>query len=298
MVQVGRISKLMVDYMANGKIGSVRTSPRGPRFEVLLKNENATGCVFYGKQCNHCDIPTLGMGINPKENQRLLVEDIVKLDHEKDRVKQVNIYGSGNVLSRKEISDETFNYSLICMLMFRNLECVGIDSRPEIAISSGKERIEHGLSIVSRTHIRLEVIVGYETQDVKLRTSEQGLNKKISERHMELVFELAKQLGLGLQINVMLMPVPTMQLSDAVEEAVRTIMRVRELKDKFGVEFVLVNLHPLYITRKMLRKWGDGILENPLPSHAEIQEILSRCGNILPIFVGLDDEGLSMKKNY
>src|SRR3989338_927446 len=285
--------------MANGKIGSIRVSPRGPRFEVLLKNENAKGCVFYGRQCNHCDIPTLGMGINPKENQRLLVEDIVKLGDEKDLVKQVNLYGSGNVLSRIEISDETFNFAITSMLMFRNLECIGIDSRPEIAISRmGKERIEHALYIISRTSIRFEVIVGYETQDVQLRTSEGGLHKMISEKHMEQVFQLAKELGLGLQINVMLMPVPTMQLRDAVEEEVRTIERVKELQNKFGVAFVLVNLHPLYITRKMLAKWGEGILSNPLPSHAEIQEVVSRCGRLLPIFVGLDDEGLSVKKDY
>lgn len=278
------------------KHGTIRASPRGDRFDFVLRSEGS-GCKFFRTQCNHCETPTLTNGPKASRNRDLLVETITELDS-RAPVKQANLFGCGSVLDGDEITDETFAFALSHLTAsFPSLECLGVDTRPEIALSRpSRTRIDQALELISS--VRFELVIGYETQDVHLRTHGDGLNKKITERHMQQVFALAKQLGLGLQINVMLMPVPTMSLPEAVEEAVKTIQHVRRLQETCGVPPVLINLNPLYITRRMIEKFGSGILDVPLPSEAEIDQVLTRCKGILPIFVGLDDEGLALKKAF
>lgn len=279
-----------------GRHRTIRPSPRGNRFDALLLPE-LSRCPFYRTQCHHCGIPTLPQ-VSPAQNQSLLEEGIQKLgDQARGSVRQANLFGSGNVLNRVEISDETYLFALSRLRdSFPNMECLGVDTRPETALSwSGRRRIDQALAAISP--VRFELIVGYETQDERLRTSPAGLNKKISEQCMRDVFALAQGLGLGLQINVMLMPVPTMALPEAVEEAVRTIQHIARLQQQFSIP-VLINLNPLYINRRMLGTWGPAILESPLPSFQEIEVVVSRCSGLLPIFVGLDDDGLAIKKAY
>ncbi len=273
---------------------TIRSSPRGNRFDAILLSE-LSKCPFYKKQCNHCEIPSLPMR-SPKENHDALVEDIMRLDG-RETVKQANVFGTGNVLNPNEITNETFAFAIGYLpRSFPNLECLGVDTRPEIALSkAGRARIAQALQAVST--IRFELIIGYETQDIELRTSATGLNKRITEQHMQDVFQLAKELGLGLQINVMLMPLPTMTLRAAIDEAVLTIQHIAEMQAKFNV-YVLINLNPLYINHAMLEKLGNSVLEVETPSFAHIAEVISCVGHLLPVFVGLDDDGLAVKKGY
>ncbi len=96
----------------------------------------------------------------------------------------------------------------------------------------------------------------------------------------------------------MLMPVSTMSPMEAVDEAVRSVRHIEEMKDRFGIQHVLVNLHPLFITARIITKWGRGVLETALPTDREIEEVLGRCEGSLPIFVGRYDEGLAVKKAF
>lgn len=278
--------------------GLVRDSPRGLRLDVLITTENAGGCKFFRTQCNHCNMPDLGRGTEPSKNHETLVSAVTGLGELSQKIKQINVYSSGNVLDRDEITDETFEFAL--NLLARNflvVECVGMDARPEIVLSeTGMERIGRARTMLDG--IRIEPIIGYETQDERIRMGKDGLNKKITEAKMEAVFRLVKENGLGLQVNIMLMPVPTMSLRDAMTEAVLSIRHIHAMKERFGVRHVLVNLHPLFVSRKMIDKWGTEVLDRPLPTDHEINEVVEVCKHLLPIFVGRYDEGLAVKKAY
>ncbi len=278
--------------------GLVRESPRGLRFDMLIKTENPQGCKFYETQCNHCSMPDIGRGTDPSANQNTLLAAVATIGETAQRIKQVDIYSTGNVLDRDEIGDGTFDFALdLVARSFLVAECLGMDARPEIVVSEfGRKRLARAIDILDG--IRVEPIIGYETQDEKLRMSPGGLNKKISEAKMEAVFRLAKELGLGLQVNIMLMPVPTMTFRDAMTEAVLSIRHIYAMKERFGVRHVLINLHPLFITQKMIEKWGRDILTRPLPTDHEINEVVEVCKHLLPIFVGRYDEGLAIRKAF
>lgn len=284
--------------MLKTEMGLVRNSPRGLRLDVLVKTENARGCKFFRTQCNHCNMLDVGTGIEPSENQQTLTEAIARLGTIAEQIRQADIYCTGNVLDKDEVSDSTFGFALeLFARSLPSIECVGMDGRPEIVLTkTGRNRLERATRVLEG--IRIEPIIGYETQDKRLRMSQNGLNKKITDAHMEAVFRLVKELGLGLQINIMLMPVPTMSLKEAVDEAIHSIIYIREMKDRFGITDILVNLHPLFITSRIIAKWGHRVLEVGLPTDKEIEEVIERCKGILPIFIGRYDEGLSIKKAF
>ncbi|MBI5227630.1 hypothetical protein HY988_03520 [Candidatus Micrarchaeota archaeon] len=279
--------------------GLVRQSPRGLRFDYLLKTENAQGCKFYKTQCDHCNIPDIGRGTPPQENIMGLVRAIASIDvNDLRMIKQADLYCTGNVLDKDEVGNNTFEVATrLFISVFSNLSHIGVDTRPEIALTeTGTERL-----LEIKGHHYVEPIIGYETHNDHLRTSKNGLHKTITREHMEAIFRLVRDCGLGLQVNVMLMPVPTMELREAVEEAINTITYLAKMSERFRrtePQPVLINLHPLYVTQKMVAKWGEEILRRPLPGDAEIDEVVARCKDILPIFVGRYDEGLGIRKAY
>lgn len=284
--------------MLKTEMGLIRNSPRGLRLDVLVKTENARGCKFFRTQCNHCGMQDIGTGIEPSENQQTLIEAIARLGTIAEQIRQADIYCTGNVLDKDEVSDSTFGFALeLFARSLPSIECVGMDGRPEIVLTkTGRNRLERAQRVLEG--IRIEPIIGYETHNREIRTGRDGLHKKITEAHMEAVFRLVKESGLGLQVNIMLMPVPTMSLRDAMVEAVLSIRHIHAMKEQFGIRHVLINLHPLFVTQKMIDKWGIGVLDRPLPTDHEIGEVVEVCKHLLPIFVGRYDEGLAVKKAF
>jgi uncharacterized Fe-S cluster-containing MiaB family protein len=145
----------------------------------------------------------------------------------------------------------------------------------------------------------LQISAGYETQDPYLRNA--ILWKGYPEEKVQNVFALLARAGersgdpIWLDEYVMLKPAVGLTTDEAVHEAVETILHLERLGEHFGVP-VSVRLNPTFaaVGSELYLQFTQSCYQPP--TLRDVYEVLARCHDLgvrVPIFVGLNDEGLT-----
>ena len=140
--------------------------------------------------------------------------------------------------------------------------------------------------------VRLEVGLGYETHDPHLRNK--VLGKGLSERALRGMFVTLADNECALKAYLMLKPHHSLTEQDGILEAQAGLSHLAGLGREFGVP-VSIHLNPTYIAEGC-RLTGELVAHGYEPPELSsvLEVVRSSCTLDLPIYVGLDDEGLAI----
>ncbi len=216
-----------------------------------------------------------GSTLNPATMPREALSDILRLAHE--RLPELTIVCLETRFETVQVDDLVRLHRLLA----------------ELHRESPGRRAERSCQV--------QISAGYETQDAYLRN--QILRKGYPEKQVQAFYaryaaasELCGE-RLLLDENVLLKPAAGMTSDEAVAEAVETILHVHRLGTHFKIP-VSVRLHPTFVARGSLlaRQFEQGHYQPPtLEDCVEVLRRVAALGVSLPVYVGLDDEGLAQE---
>jgi radical SAM enzyme (TIGR01210 family) len=203
-------------------------------------------------------------------------------------VERVSVFNSGSVLDQRTLPTSALWHLFDRLSKLPNLKLVSLDTRAEFVEGWELDGLLRRLG-----RIGLEVAVGYETQNERIRN--RVLRKGLSERTFRDLCAMLASKGVRLKAYVMVKPDPSMTEREGVEEAVRTLRRIAALRRRSGLA-VCAHLNPTYVAKgsKLEREFRSKHYSPPrLWSVVDI--ILRMAGAGLSIQVGLDTEGLAVR---
>jgi len=285
--------------------------------------------VFYTQKCewSRCSFCTL-----PSESSTQLVhKDSVRAqcDHvfenlnnwQKNSIKRIFLSNNGSILNQDIMSPESLRY--ICEMAYKelpNLEIICLETRFDTVEDF---ELEEHLSLYASWHdiyikehrkakepVQLQISAGYETQDTYLRNN--VLCKGYSEEEVVSFFELCKSVtDKHNQINsrqiqilsdeyVMLKPAVGMTDEEAEIESFHTIAHLDALGKQYNIP-ISIRLNPTFVAKgsELYDEFQKGNYK-PSTLQSVVNVLLMCCkANInLPIFVGLNEEGLSADHSF
>ncbi len=253
----------------------------GKRVSLTLGNEQGVCTFKHGKypQCNYCAIGD-GNGIfTPEENERVIKET---LRQNGPGMNHLVVFCYGNVLHEAEVSKRTLEIVFKEALLYYPLK-IGLESRPEFVTTKKLNDLrELACSTGELGRSSIEIIVGYETQDERIRSD--VLGKSLSEKKMKSCTELLEKDDIGLVCNVMVKPDLSMDEERGIEEAIKTIQHLQLYKHVLKA----LNIYPTYVTKNMALEAKRH--NYAPPSIQSIAKILLSCIGMGPFYVGCDDE--------
>jgi archaeosine synthase beta-subunit len=242
-------------------------------------------CQF---QCSYCALPTRSATgeVSAAQINAQIDQVFAEIEGELGGFQQFSFGNEGSALDRRRFHRESLDYLLRRARAMDNLRVLSIETRPEYI---NHDYLRH---VAQSTHApRLDVTVGFETQDDHIRQS--VLRKKISRRVMEERVALLGAMGVRLTSYVLIKPAPGMSEQDGVGEAVATMEYLREICDRHGTELVIY-LTPTYIAEgshlQQTTRPGDWIPPT-IQSIFEVVVTGHRMG--LPVYTGLWSEELA-----
>ena len=284
--------------------------------------------VFYTQKCewSRCSFCTL-----PSESSTQLVhKDSVRAqcDHvfenlnnwQKNSIKRIFLSNNGSILNQDIMSPESLRY--ICEMAYKelpNLEIICLETRFDTVEDF---ELEEHLSLYASWHdiyknehrkakepVQLQISAGYETQDTYLRNS--VLCKGYSEKEVTNFFKLCKDVtekhnkinSRQIQVlndeYVMLKPAVGMTDEEAEYESFQTIAHLTALGKKHNVP-VSIRLNPTFVAKgsELYDEFKKGNYK-PSTLQSVVKVLLMCCKNNIntPIFIGLNEEGLSIDQS-
>lgn len=264
-------------------------------------------------RCTFCTLPTRSSG-GPVTAADILAQARTALDalsiEQAGTVQRLFLSNNGSILNPATMPREALHDILrLAHERLPRLAIVCLETRFETVQVEDVVGL-HGLlqalhaqspSRVARQSCRLQISAGYETQDSYLRN--QILRKGYPEKQVQAFYAryaaASETCGerLWLDENVLLKPAAGMTAEEAIAEAVETILHVHRLGRHFDIP-VSVRLHPTFVARGSLlaRQFEQGDYQPPsLQDCVEVLRRVAALGVSLPVFVGLDDEGLAQE---
>ncbi len=253
----------------------------GKRVSLTLGNEQGI-CAFKRggyPQCNYCAIGDGNGTFTPEENERVIRET---LRQNGSGMNHLVVFCYGNVLHEAEVSKRTMEIMFKEALTFYPLT-IGLESRPEFVTARKLDELrKFACSTGELGRTSVEIIIGYETQDERIRSN--VLHKSLSEEKMKRCAEMLEIYDIGLVCNVMIKPDVSMDEERGIEEALKTIQHLQSYKPVLKA----LNIYPTYVTKGMA---SEARRHNYAPpSIQSIAKILLSCIGMGPFYVGCDDE--------
>jgi len=265
----------------------IRKTPLGRELVLSLYTK---GCRY--ARCSFCSLPALSAG-----EAAVSARDIrAQVDHALDSypakmlapVQRVSVFNSGSVLDQRTLPTSALWHLFERLPELANLKLVCLDSRAEFIEAWELDGLLRRLD-----GIGLEVAVGYETQDERIRN--RVLRKGLSEKTFQGLCALLASKGARLKAYVMVKPDPSMTERDGVEEAVRTLRHIAALGGSLKLA-VCAHLNPTYVAKGSRLEREFRTRDYSPPRLWSVVDIISRMeGAGLPIQVGLDTEGLAVR---
>lgn len=264
----------------------LQESPAGLELVIALYT---TGCL-YGA-CSFCSLPELSAkdAAVPEEDVKAQV-DAVLAAHAPEllaRVRRVAVFNSGSVLDQRTLATGALLHLFERLRELPSLETVCLDTRAQYVEAAELDALLARLSGRS-----LELAVGYETQDERIRNG--ILRKGLSEGTFQALCALLASKRVKLKAYVMVKPDVALP-DDGVPEAVRTLEHLAATAERHGLE-VSAHLNPTYVARgsaleKEFREQGY----TPPRLWSVVDILLAVEGRGLLVQVGLDDETLAVE---
>jgi radical SAM enzyme (TIGR01210 family) len=284
--------------------------------------------VFYTQKCewSRCSFCTL-----PSESSTKLVhKDAIRAQcdyvfenlnsWQKKSIKRIFLSNNGSMLNQEIVSSESLSY--ICQIAYKelpNLEIICLETRFDTVEEwELEDHLEdyasmHDIYIkehrIAKEPAQLQISAGYETQDTHLRNN--VLCKGYSEEEVVSFFELCKtvtdkhnqdnsrQVQILSDEYVMLKPAVGMTDEEAEIESFQTIAHLAALGEKYNVP-VSIRLNPTFVAKgsELYDEFQKGKYTPPeLKSVVNVLKMCHENGINIPIFVGLNEEGLSIDQS-
>lgn len=246
----------------------------------------------YGR-CAFCALPSMSEG--GEQVSAIDIEqqiDYILSHYSKEQIAQigkVSIYTASSSLDQECLPTRSLMYLILKISYFSKLQMVSLETRPEYVEEWELKTIKNVLG----NHIMLEVGIGYETHDPILRN--QVLHKGLS---VEKLHELCKMLGenaAALKAYIMLKPHHSLTEEQGIQEAINGLDEISQLGKTYKVN-TSVHLNPTYIA-KGCRLTNELIANHYQPPElTSVIKVIEHASQLqLPIYVGLDDEGMAVE---
>jgi radical SAM enzyme (TIGR01210 family) len=202
---------------------------------------------------------------------------------------QFSFGNEGSAFDRQRFFPASMNHLLARTKAMTKLRVLSIETRPEYVTAEALE------AAMKQTTARVDVTVGLETQDDKLRI--EVLNKKVTRRTFEDRVGILGALGATMTSYVLVKPGLRMTEADGIKEAVATIAYLSEVCATNRVPLTIY-LTPTYIAEgsvlgALAKK--DGYLPPTIQSIFQIIVEGRKYG--APIYAGLWSEGLAADRH-
>ena len=262
--------------------------PTGPELVIALY----TRPCRYGR-CTFCSLPALSRGgeeVTPQDIERQVDKALQACSAtELEEVAKVSIYTASSSLDQVSLPTRSLMYLVHRICDLPKLRLVSLETRPEYVEDWELKALRNVLG----ERVRIEVGIGYETHDPVLRN--EVLVKGLTEGSIRALMGLLAENGAQLKAYVMLKPHWSLTEEAGVVEAKAGIDHLAGLSDEYRVP-VSVHLNPTYMA-------SDCALTEEMRQHGYVPPELASvvavvrdaCQRGLPIYVGLDDEGLAVE---
>ena len=246
----------------------------------------------YGR-CAFCALPGLSLGgeaVSAKDIDRQVDHVLGEYTQQQlDAVAKVSIYTASSSLDQECLPTRSLMYLSLKIADLPSLQRVSLETRPEYV----EDWELKALRAVLGDDVSVEIGIGYETHDPVLRN--QVLGKGLSpEKLVRLVSYLGVN-GLDLKAYLMLKPHHSLTEEEGIVEAVNGVEELADLGRRYDVP-VSIHLNPTYIAE------GCRLTDELVAHGYEPPELTSVIAVVqaavtrgLPIYVGLDDEGLAIE---
>jgi archaeosine synthase beta-subunit len=246
----------------------------------------------YGR-CAFCALPDMSEG-----GEQVSASDIEKqidyileqyTDEQKNKIAKISVYTASSSLDQECMPTRSLMYLALKVSYLPKLELLSLETRPEYVEDWELKALQNVLG----KKIRLEIGIGYETHNLELRNKilEKGLTTKALHRIMKMLADNKA----SLKAYLMLKPHHSLSEEEGIVEAQNGIQEIYDLGKAYDVP-VSVHLNPTYIaegcrlTADMLK---FGFKPPELTSVIKVVEYASHLK--MPIYVGLDDEGVAVE---
>jgi len=243
--------------------------------------------------CAFCALPGLSEG-----GHRVTPHDIeAQVDHileqytpeQLAQVTKVSIYTAASVLDQECLPTRSLMYLALKVTDLPKLDTVSLETRSEYVEDWELKALRH----VFAHEVRIEIGIGYETHDPHLRNK--ILGKGLSNRELEGLCDLLAANDCQLKAYLMLKPHHSLTEQAGVDEAIDGLGHLRALSDASGIP-VSVHLNPTYVAEGCsltveLKAHGY----EPPQLRSVLTVVKEAHARSLPIYVGLDDEGLAIE---
>jgi radical SAM enzyme (TIGR01210 family) len=258
--------------------------------------------VFYSLACrwSRC----LGCNLPSKMSSRLIkfkalmnqidgVFSDPEVVRKKDSIKKVIVSNNGSILDEDTYSSTALIY-LLAQLNgnLPNLKILSIESRPEYVDLAELEFMSRALA-EHEPPVNLEIAIGLEAFDDRIRND--VFHKGLPLKALDSLMEKMAPFGFRLKVYFMQKPVPGMTDAEAVTDVKNAIEYLSQSSDQHRVG-VNMHLNPTYVAAGTMLEAAFRKGEYVPPKLIDVAAAARHArGKSVSIFIGLSDEGLSVK---
>ncbi len=246
----------------------------------------------YGR-CAFCALPGLSLGgeaVSAKDIDRQVDHVLGEYSREQlDAVAKVSIYTASSSLDQECLPTRSLMYLTLKIADLPLLQRVSLETRPEYV----EDWELKALRAVLGDDVSVEIGIGYETHDPVLRN--QVLGKGLSPEKLVRLVSYLGTAGFELKAYLMLKPHHSLTEAEGIVEAVNGVEELADLGRRYDVP-VSIHLNPTYIAEGC--RLTDELVAHgyePPELTSIIAVIRAAVSRGLPIYVGLDDEGLAIE---
>ncbi|MBI2375678.1 MAG: hypothetical protein HYV07_16905 [Deltaproteobacteria bacterium] len=279
---------------------SAPRDPTKPLFHWYVDGIHGKELViaFYTRPCRYarctfCSLPTLSAGGESVTAQNLERQtDTVLASYSKDQLDQVakvSVYTASSSLDQVSLPTRSLVYLVHKICDLPSLRLVSLESRPEYVEDWELKMLRSLLG----EGVGVEIGIGYETHDPELRN--RILRKGLSEGALRRLMGLLSENRGSLKAYLLLKPHWSLTEEAGAREARNGVEHLATLGRELSVP-VSVHLNPTYmakecsLTTEMIE---HGYQPPELSSIIDVVRSAHELG--VPIYVGLDDEGLAIE---
>jgi hypothetical protein len=244
-------------------------------------------------RCAFCALPGMSLGgeaITPQDIERQVDHVIAHYPRPQlEQVAKVSVYTAASALDQVCLPTRSLMYLLLRVCDLPGLRLVSLETRPEYV----EDWELRAVRAVLGEGVQLEVGIGYETHDPHLRNA--VLDKGLTDRELHDLAELLAARGVRLKAYLLLKPHHSLTEEQGVSEAIDGVDHLAGLGREHGVP-VSIHLNPTYIPRGC--KLTDELIAlgyQPPELSSVVEVVKAAVDRGLPIYVGLDDEGLAVE---
>ncbi len=244
-------------------------------------------------RCTFCSLPDMAAG-----GEAVIAGDIERqVDYvlscysaeQLEQLAKVSIYTASSTLDQECLPSRSLMYLTLKICDLPQLKIISLETRAEYVEDWELQFLRR----IFPDHVEIEVGVGYETHDPVLRN--EVLGKGLTQEELLTLLRHLSANRMRLKAYLMLKPHYSLSEEEGIAEAVAGVDELASLGEEHGVP-VSIHLNPTYIAKGC--QLTDDLVahgyEPPeLTSVIEVVGVADRRG--IPIYVGLDDEGMAIE---